>query len=466
LHIRSFVWRDIVFGMVIGTAALAPPAAVADENFFDEGRAQAGLEKIFDKAGNPTKVLGVDIRSNQLIVELQAVDNPSHIDRYIDRIATDTVGRWLWPESVSGPTPVELSLPNPDVDANLFALKPAALANVARLAAASVKRAALEDPAVVDRMELRRQLFLVPRPVSGDPRWSVEVTSGRERAALYATIAGTFTYADLNGTRRAQTMNYRAGGKDLDEVVAAAESTLGKGAVVQRLLVYDKSLSIDAIVPGSTDHLGGYRAGTNGVLHLADDIAVVALPGPFPPARFSLADVDWSLLPKLQQAARERLDLPGGRIVYVEISRPGNAVGAPDITWEMNVESTDDSSIAGYVAFDNKGNVLSTRYPRGKGPKLDLLQAASYQPAFDAMSKAVGPHGAVVQLEFRPDSLLVTTKDPQKPMRSSSSIIAAKASRAVSCRRSTGRPLAPTGFSICRRLRRSRRIGPNGSRTH
>jgi hypothetical protein len=237
LHIRSFVWRDIVFGMVIGTAALAPPAAVADENFFDEGRAQAGLEKIFDKAGNPTKVLGVDIRSNQLIVELQAVDNPSHIDRYIDRIATDAVGRWFWPESVSGPTPVELSLPNPDLAANLFTLKPADLAIVAKLAAASVKQAALEDLAVVDRMELRRQLFLVPRPVSGDPQWSVEVTSGRERAAIYATIAGTITRADLNGTRRAQTVNYLAGGKDLDEVVGAAESTIGKDAVVQRLLV-------------------------------------------------------------------------------------------------------------------------------------------------------------------------------------------------------------------------------------
>jgi hypothetical protein len=410
-------FRALVFGMVIGAVALASGVALADDSFFDEGRAETGLQKIFDKAAHPTKVLGVDIRSNQLIVELQAVDNPAHIDRYIDRIATDTVGRWFWPEAVSGPTPVELSLANPDLDANLFALKPADLAIVAGLAAASVKRAALEDEAVVDRMELRRQLFLVPRPVSGDPEWSVEVTSGRERAAIYATIAGTFTHADLNGTRRAQTMNYLAGGKDLDEAVAAAETTIGKSAVVQRLLVYDKSLSIDALVPGSADHVGGYRANINGALRLADDLvsARIALPGQLPPARFSLADVDWSLLPKLQQAARERLELSGGRIVYVEISRPSSAVSAPEITWEMNVESADDSSVEGHVSFDNHGNVLSTRYPRGKGPKLDLLQAASYAPALDALSKAVGTHAAIVELAFWPDKLLITTKDPQKP---------------------------------------------------
>ena len=412
MHVRSFL-----FGLVIGAAALAPGMALADDSFFDEGRAQAGLEKIFDKAGHPTKVLGVDIRTNQLIVELQAVDNPAHVDRYIDRIATDRIERWLSPESVSGPTPVQLNLPNPDLDANLFELKSSDLAVVGKLAAQAVKQAALEDPAQVDRMELRRQLFLIPRPVSGDPEWSVEVTSGREHAAIYATVAGVVTHADLRGTRRAQTLNYLAGGPDLDEAVGAAESTIGKGEVVQRLLVYDKSLSIDALVPGSADHIGGYRADIDGVLHLADDIAGVrpVLPGQLPPGRFSLADVDWSLVPKLQKAARERLQLPDGRIVFVEISRPGSAVGAPQITWEISVDDADDSSVTGRVVFDNKGSVVSTRYPRGREPKLDLLDAASYTPALDALTKALGDHAAVVELDFRPNGLRATVRDPQKP---------------------------------------------------
>lgn len=412
MHIRC-----LLFGRVIGAAALEPRLALADDSFFDGARAQAGLEKIFDKAGHPTKVLGVDIRTNQLIVEVQAVDNPAHIDRYIDRIAADRINQWFWPESVSGPTPVQLSLANPDLDANLFGLEPADLAVVGKLAAEAVSRAALEDPAQVDRMELRRRLFLIPRPVSGDPEWSVEITSGREHAAIYATVAGVITHADLRGTRHAQTLNYLAGGRDLGAVVAAAESTIGKSEVVQRLLVYDKSLSIDALVPGSADHVGGYRADINGVLHLADDVAGVrpVLPGQLPPSRFSLADVDWSLVPKLQKAARDRLQLPDGRIVFVEISRPGSAVGTPEITLEIPVDSADDSSVSGRVTFDNKGGVVGTRYPRGKGPKIDLLDPASYAPALGALGKALGEHAAVVELDFRTDGLMATVRDPQKP---------------------------------------------------
>jgi hypothetical protein len=72
-------------------------------------------------------VLSVDIRTNQLIVEPPGGDNWAHIDHYIDRLASHRIHRWLSPEAVSGPTPVELRLANPDVDANLFGLKPADL---------------------------------------------------------------------------------------------------------------------------------------------------------------------------------------------------------------------------------------------------------------------------------------------------------------------------------------------------
>ena len=101
---------------------VSPVAFAASDAFFDEGRAQAGLEKIFEKAGHPTKVLGVDIRSNQLIVELQEPDNPQHIDSWTDWINNGTIGHVFWPESVAGPRPVELNLINRDLNANLFEL--------------------------------------------------------------------------------------------------------------------------------------------------------------------------------------------------------------------------------------------------------------------------------------------------------------------------------------------------------
>ena len=180
----------IRLGVVLAALFLVSPVAFAGtDSFFDEGRAQAGLEKIFEQAGHPTKVLGVDIRSNQLIVEVQEPDNPRHIDSWTDWINNGTIGHLLWPESVVGPRPVELNLINRDLDANLFELKPADLARVGKLGAAAIKRLALEDPAHIDRMELRRKLTLIPEPRSGTPEWSVEVTSGRERATIYAGLA-------------------------------------------------------------------------------------------------------------------------------------------------------------------------------------------------------------------------------------------------------------------------------------
>jgi hypothetical protein len=406
----------IRFGAVLAAMLLAAPGALATDTFFDEGRAQAGLDKIFDKAGHPTKVLGIDIRVNQLIAELQAPENPQHIDSWTDWLNTGTFGHLLWPESVTGPRPVELNLINRNLDSNLFALKPADLAVVGKLAAAAIKRAALEDPARVDRMELRRHLFLIPEPRSGDPEWSVEVTSGRERATIYASLNGAVTHANLDGTLRAQRLNYLAGGKELDSVVEAVADTLGKAPTIKRLLVYDRSLNFQAFNPDHPDRDSSFSAGLNGVYRDLDDtMANSGIRPDTPPARFAISDIDWQKLPQLIKAARQRLELPGGAIPYVEISKPNHGVGEPAIEWEINIRSATDSSVQGYVDFDDVGNVLRTRYPAGKGPKLDLLQDASYTPAFEAISKALGPHAPVVELMFRPDGVMITTRDPQKP---------------------------------------------------
>ena len=410
------------FGMIrlcgaFATAFLVSSVAfAANDSFFDEGRAQAGLEKIFEKAGHPTKVLGVDIRSNQLIVELQTPDNPQHIDAWTDWINNGTVGHVLWPESVAGPRPVELNLINRDLNANLFELKPADLALVGKLGAAAIKRAALEDMAHVDRMELRRKLTLIPEPRSGAPEWSVEITSGRERATIYAGLDGAISHANLDGTRRAQRLNYLAGGKELDNVVESIADTLGKAPIIKRLLVYDRTLSFQALNPDHLDRDSSFNAGLNGVYRDLDDaIANSGIRPDTPPARFGVGDIDWQKLPKLLEATRQRLELPGGPVTFVEISRPNRAIGEPTIVWEINVRSATDSNVGGSVDFDAAGNVLRTRYPPGKGPKLDLLQAASYAPAFDAISSGVGAHAAIVELMFQPDTVMLTTKDPQKP---------------------------------------------------
>jgi hypothetical protein len=411
--------RKIGFGLILGALVLAPIAsALAEESFFDEGRAQGAVEKIFDKAGHPTTVLSLAIRPQELVVELQDPAQPKHVDAWTEQIDLNRFRSFVFgSESTSGPRPVDLNLPNPDVDANLFELKPADLAIVPKLIAAAVKRAALEDAAGIDRMELRRQLHLVPRPSSGPPEWSIEVTSGRERAEIYADLPGHITHANLDGTRRAQALNYLKGGKELDAVVASIAEVLGKGEIIKSLIVYDHYLAFNALDPDHPDRYVSFTAGLNGIYHdvMLDPIAAVTPPGQIPAGRFAITDVDWSLLTKLEDAARDRLQFPGGTIGIVDISKPGNGAGGPALEWEVNIADAKDQATSGAVVFDNTGKILRTRYPRGKGPKLDLLDAANIAPAFDALKTTLGEHAAVSDLAFRNDSLLIETKDPKNP---------------------------------------------------
>jgi len=401
---------------IVGLFAGTPALAADIPTFFDEGKAQATLETIFDKAKHPTKVLSVDIRAYEFEVEVQDPDSPKHIDGWTDEIRTSGVMRYISPEAITGPSPVEPTLVNPDLEGNLFNLKPSDLALVHQLIVDAAARARLEDPVRDARLLLKRQLFLVPAASSGPPEWSVEISSGRESATIYADMSGRITHANFDGTRRAQTLNYLNGGKELDDVVAMVADALGKDRIIKSAIVYDKSLGFVATNPDHPDRDASFTAGINGVYQVVLDTPVnVNIPNQAPPGRFAITDIDWSILPKLQQAARDQLLLPGGRIALVKLSKPNAGVNGPQIEWEINVEAANDPATQGYVTFDVNGKVLHTRYPPGKGPKLDMLDAASIAPAFDALQQALGEHAAMTELEFRDERLMLTTRDPKNP---------------------------------------------------
>lgn len=410
------------FGLAFVLAAtLASGRSIAadapDPTFFDEGKAQAALEQIFDKANHPTKALSLDIRAYQLTVELQDPASPRHIDAWVDTLGTGRMARWFYPEKIRGPSAVEPSLINPDLEANLFALKPADAAVVRQLIGAAIKRAALEDPPTQAQLTLKRSLHLVPQPSNGPPEWDVEISSGRERASVYADMAGRITHANFDGTRRAQTLNYLGGGGDFDAAIAMIADVVGKEAVVRSISVDPHSIGFVAPNPEHPERFSSYSAGLNGVYRdlLTEDMQNLKIPGTDKLARFSITGVDWTLLTKLQDAARKQLELPGGRITGIHLTKPTTGVDDPTVQWEIAVEGATDSASSGYVVFDAAGKVLHTRYPPGKGPKLDLFGAAAYTAAFEALRSGLGEHAAIVELRFDHDRLLATVKDPKDP---------------------------------------------------
>jgi len=52
-------------------------------------------------------------------------------------------------------------------------------------------------------MTLKRRLFLIPGAKAGAPEWQIEVSSGRERAVIYADLAGRITPTPIPAERAA-----------------------------------------------------------------------------------------------------------------------------------------------------------------------------------------------------------------------------------------------------------------------
>jgi hypothetical protein len=353
MRLHMGIWRSVAVAALL---AAAHPA-VADDSFFDEGRAQSALEKIFNKANHPAKILSLELRPLELAVEVQDPAQPKHIDAWTDQIVLGTVRRLLLgSESISGPRPVDPSLPNPNLDANLFEFKPADAAAIPKMIAAVIERAQLEDAAEISHMELRRQLHLVPEPSSGPPQWSIEVTSGRERAEIYADLSGSITHANLDGTHRAQALNYQDGGKELSDLVATIADVFPNEPTIKSVIVYNHYLTIEARNPDHPERDARFNAALNEVYRdlLLDTVVNIAIPGQDPPGRLAITDVDWPLLPKLEQAARDRLQLPGGKVGLVKLTKPASGVGGPALEWEINIAAADDHAVEGYVTFDGK----------------------------------------------------------------------------------------------------------------
>jgi hypothetical protein len=59
-----------------------------------------------------------------------------------------------------------------------------------KLERAAIECAQSQDAAVIAHMEIARQTFILPRPTSGDIRWTLHITSGREHADVFANAQG------------------------------------------------------------------------------------------------------------------------------------------------------------------------------------------------------------------------------------------------------------------------------------
>src|SRR5262249_57821345 len=175
-------------------------------NFLDDNAEfSAAMAALRAAIGDHPRVLKFEIEADGVVVEAQDPRNRKHVDRW--RYVTVTYLKVFSAKRLTGPQAVDLQLVNPDLEANLFDLDAVDLSAAATLMRAAVARARLQDAAAVTRMTIERRTFILPKPSSGDIRWTVRVDSGREHADVHADARGAILGADLSATQRARPLD-------------------------------------------------------------------------------------------------------------------------------------------------------------------------------------------------------------------------------------------------------------------
>jgi hypothetical protein len=382
--------------------------------FFEEDGAIARAVETLRAKGAFSRVLSIDIRPNEVYVEAQDPDETRHINRW--RVVRHNVSSLNW-ETTGGPEPVQLNLVNPDLEANLFDLKDVDLAAADGLMQEALKRAALEDPGAVTSMEIRRTLFLLPNPSSGEVRWSVYIGSGRENARVLADTKGKVVDLDLSGTNRAKALNILKSLEHVAEAARAFAQTVGTGAVLTKVRVMEKSVSFETNMPaakmfGSIKQSQAFHWDLDGLSQGTGSLDTSEFFGAPPP--FSIADADWAAAGKLVEQARGVLEMADGVLDEIEVEKPKDQPGPPKLEWQIVLK--DKSGEEGEARFDAKtGAVLGLLVPESRRKPFDARDPTLWPGFLAKIEETFGAEAPIAELLINENHVTIVAADPQKP---------------------------------------------------
>ena len=371
-HSRRFPRTNTLLTLI--AVALFAACGPAEAGYLDDGGTELGAAITVLRAalGDHPRVLKIEIEGDAVAIEAQDPGNRGHVDRW--RYGTVTLLRVLPLKRLTGPEAVDLQLLNPDLEANLFDLDAVDLSAAPKLIGAAIARARLQDAAAVTRMTIERRTFILPSPSSGDVRWTVRVDSGRERAEVYANAQGLVVGADLSGTRRAQTLDLLAEPTLAADAAAAFRATEGAGPVLTEVSIEPKTVAFHTnIRDQGLGQLGVglpatavYTWDLNGLQRRLGAIDVSAQIGRSGPAPFSVDDVDWTILAKLQAGALAKAALPRAKVTRLRVAKSSAQPGGPALVWTVDI--IEPSGEVTSVIADPKGAIQRVVLPASRRP--------------------------------------------------------------------------------------------------
>lgn len=252
-------------------------------------------------------------------------------------------------------------------------------------------------------MEIARQLFILPEPTSGDVRWTLHIDSGRERADIFADARGFIVGADVSGTERAKMLNIFKEPELAAEAAAAFRDVIGTDRVLTRVGIEKKTIAFGTNIPDKSRIITTSMPVTetftwdlNGLQRRLGSIDITKQTGAAPPMAFAIADVDWAILGKIEDAAIAKVGLPKSLVTRAGVAGSSEQPGQPVLLW--TVEVTDPDGEVTLVSADTKGTITRVVLPESRRPKIDWPDPAALAGAIMRIAPTFGPDAKIASI--------------------------------------------------------------------
>jgi len=368
----------------------------------DETELSHAIPALRSAIGNHSRVLKIEVDPNVVTIEAQDPNNLKHINRWrcVGRVLGFIPMRW-----VIGPEPVDLQLLDPDLEANLFDLDGVAFSATSTLEKAAIKRAHIQDTAVITHMEIARQTFILPQPKSGDIRWELHVTSGREHAEVFANVLGEIVGTDLSGTQWAKSLNLLTELALIPDAAGAFRAAHGTEPVLTAVSIDRKTVSFSTnirdttfakVISNSMPATCSFTWGVDGLIQRLGKIDFDAEMGNQGPAPFGVDDVDWTILAKLEANSLAKVTVPQADVTGIAIEKSSAGPGEPVLAW--TVEVTEPSGEVTSVVADTKGTIQRVVLPENRRPKIVWMDPAALGGAISRVRMIFGPNAKIASI--------------------------------------------------------------------
>jgi hypothetical protein len=265
-------------------------------------------------------------------------------------------------------------------------------------------------------MEIARQTFILPRPTSGDIRWTLHLTSGREHADLFADAHGVIIGADLSGTQRAKSLNLFMEPELMVEAAKAFRAALGAEPILTAVGIDAKMVSFATNIPDTRLGIAGmpltssFSWSLDGLAQRLGKIDLNAKMGTQGPAPFSVDDVDWTIVARLEANSLAKVTIPQAHVTRIGVEKSLTGPGLPVLAWTVQV--TEPSGEITSVVADTKGAIKRVELPESRRPKILWLDPAALAGAVSRVGTIFGPNARIASIVADERGGRITVDDP------------------------------------------------------